>query len=237
MKPIHIKGLRVTPQLDHYTCGYCTARTIYRFYNLRPRDYGLRHYLGVDHQILPDSMPFREHVQGWMNQMEVDTLGVLPMDIFAVLYWDGFDTAVLADAFDGYSEELNQHLKRGHPAIGMALPPSGGQLHWVVISGMDDRGISVLDSCGYCDPLEKNRYRYVVPCELVDRVISGIITVSRLQTAGVRRMRDTDFYREYLRGARFGAACLGHQANHNAGGYVRKAIGMLTKKKKVSGTR
>jgi len=80
--------------------------------------------------------------------------------------------------------------------------------HWIVVAGIDDGCVTVLDSSGYCDPGCGNRLRYRLTHEEFGRLCCGVICVRRGQRSRVRDMTGVDFAREYARGADFFLKCL-----------------------------
>lgn len=159
---------------------------IYRHYGFPQGRFGLRERLGIDNNALP--------LGG------LDTRGMLPMDMLSVLHEDGFETEWIAGPYESYSRQLHRHLKAGHPAL--ALVDVG--IHWVVIVGMDDEGISIADSSGYLAPAGKNRHRYEITQEHASDRISGVILVSRSRHARERKMKTLDFVERHVSGAAFG---------------------------------
>jgi ABC-type bacteriocin/lantibiotic exporter with double-glycine peptidase domain len=204
MKPVKLKGVRVTRQAEGHTCGFCAASTVYRYYGLSPRDVNLRAYLGTDNNTLPYCLPLREKLQAWLDRLgfKLDK-GTLPMDMLAVLYWDGFDVRCLTGDYAAYRQSLRRHLAQGHPALALAA----GLAHWVVLAGMDDKGVQVVDSLRYLDP-EGSRYRFTMPHEEFAETVNGVLLVKRRYDAEIRDMTLLDFTREYARGTVFSAGCL-----------------------------
>ena len=124
------------------------------------------------------------------------------MDLLAVLYWDGFDTAFRTGNYAGYRHDLRRHLAYGHPILALVADMT----HWVVVAGMDDRGVLVLDSLGYIDP-EGYRHRFTMSHEEFAETVNGVLLVRRRYDAEIRCMTLLDFTREYARGTVFSARC------------------------------
>ncbi|MEX2382955.1 MAG: hypothetical protein WD490_11255 [Opitutales bacterium] len=199
--------LKIVPdtQYEDHTCGLCAASAVYSFYGMDPEDYELRTYLGTDN-ILPYNFPGRDRIEAWMGGADNFFAGTLPPDMLAVLYWDGFSTRLLTNGYPRYRKRLHDHLQNGNPALAVVY----GCLHWVVVTGIDDRGVWIADSLSWEE--FGNRRRYRLPHEEFARDEHGLILVSRDEQPGehlVREMTYPAFAREYARGVAFGAAGLG----------------------------
>ncbi len=210
MKPVMLKGIRSVRQRDGHGCGYCACASVYRYYGLDNRRLRLRQRLGTDSQSVPIFMPFRDKIEALMDRLGLQTQGTLCPDVFAVLHGDGFDTAHAAGAYDGYRSALRRHLMSAHPALALA----SGMAHWIVVAGMDDACVTVLDSSGYCDPFGDDRLRYRLTHEEFGAAVCGVVFLKRGQRSRVREMGMLDFTREYARGAGFAMACLGRAVPH-----------------------
>ena len=204
MKPVLLK-MRVIRQNDGHGCGYCAFASVYRYYGLDPRRLGLRRRLGTDSQSLPFVLPFRSHVEALMDRMGLDTRGTLCPDVFAVLSADRFSVASATGVYPDCKRSLRLHLGAGHPALALVA----GMAHWIVVAGMDDDCVTVLDSSGYCDPSGRNRLRYRLTHEEFGSLSCGVLCVKRGRRSRVREMTGVDITREYARGAGFYLKCLG----------------------------
>jgi ABC-type bacteriocin/lantibiotic exporter with double-glycine peptidase domain len=169
MKPIKL-NIRVTRQKDKHSCGYCAMSSIFRFYDLDPRRENLRARLGTDVQL------------GRFT-------GTWPTDVLMVLFLYGFGAESYSSAYPEYKARLRQYLASGHPALALIY----GADHWVVIAGMNDYGVLVLDSSGYADPGGKRRLRYWLSHEDFESMATGSILVQRGKRACTREMNSLDF--------------------------------------------
>jgi hypothetical protein len=194
----------VTPQDDYHTCGFCAANSVYKFYGLDPEERDLREYLGTDH-LLPCNVPFRDRIEKLLGGADNMLSGTSPMDMLAVLYWDGFDCRIPSDYEFPYSANLEQHLQGGDCAIAMLYDC----FHWVVVSGIDLEGVWVVDGFFTAkDIVEGSRsksHTFRIPQEQFATLVHGIIYLSREDCAAdeMREMTNTDFVREYARGVGF----------------------------------
>lgn len=202
MKLVILKGIRSVRQNDDHGCGFCACAAVYRYYGMDTR--GLRLRLGTDNQSVPGFMPFRDKIVALMDRIGLQTQGTLCPDVFAALCGDGFDTAYAAGSYDGYRKALHRHLLSGHPALALA----DGMNHWIVVAGMDDSGVLILDSSGHCDPCGDDRRRYRLTHEDFGCLCCGVIYVKRGLRSRVREMTNGDYVREYARGAGFTLKCL-----------------------------
>ena len=209
MKSVLLKGIRCVRQNDGHGCGYCACAAVYRHYGLDTRRLRLRQRLGTDSQALPFFIPFRDMLAALMDRMGLDTTGTLCPDVFAVLHGDGFDSAYAAGVYGGYRSSLRRHLLSGHPALALA----SGMAHWIVVAGIDDDCVTVLDSSGYCDSLGEGRLRYRLPHEQFGDCACGVIFVRRRQRSSSREPTG-GYAREYARGAAFALACLHRAVPH-----------------------
>lgn len=204
MKPTLLKGIRSVRQYDGHGCGFCACASVYRYYGLDTRRLRLRQRLGTDSQSLPFILPFRGKIETLMDSMGLDTRGTLCPDVFAVLSADDFSVASATGIYPGYRSSLRRHLASGHPALALVA----GMAHWIVIAGMDDSGVTVLDSSGYCDPLGEDRLRFRLTHEEFEVLVCGVVFVKRGQRSRVLEMANGDYVREYARGTAFFLACL-----------------------------
>lgn len=200
--------LNVKPQTqwEGHTCGLCAASAVYEYYGMDPEQLEIRRYLGTDHA-LPPCFPARESLEKWINGDTGRMTGTLPPDMLAVLYWDGFDTETIASPYHRHRDRLHDHLANGDPALAMLY----SCWHWVVVTGMDDRGVWIADGILWDDPGRKRR-RYRLSHESYAVEEHGLILVSREDEEGERRIREmtnADFAREYARGVAFSAGMLG----------------------------
>lgn len=201
MKQVKLR-MRVTRQNDGWGCGYCACACVYRFYGLDPRRTNLRERLGTDNHALPWYAPCRGAAQALLDRLGLDTKGTLCPDVYAVLHADGFE----ARACPGMAA-LKRHLRSGHPALALVC----GLAHWVVVAGIDDGGVLVLDSSGYADPECRGRLRYRLTQELFAEVTDGLVLVRKRR--GARDMAAPDYVREYVRGLGFALRCMAKAAS------------------------
>ena len=203
--------VRPTRQTDSHTCGFCSANSAYRFYGLDPKDLELRKYLGTDH-ILPYNVPFRDQIEEWLGGTEFRLSGTSPMDMFAVLYWDGFYVASATAGYARYRDGLYDHLVNGDIAIAMMY----SCYHWVLVVGMDDVGVWIADSyfteaAFHEDGRDSRVYR--LTHEQFAEEEHGVLLISRddedSEEPLLREMTYRDFVREYARGISFCGEVLG----------------------------
>lgn len=196
--------IRHTPQTEYHTCGYCAANSVYRYYGMDPDELQIRDYLGTDH-ILPYNFPGRKTVERWLGGADNLFSGTSPMDMLAVLYWDGLDTQMLTGEYRAYRDRLTTCLANGDPAIGLMY----SCYHWVVISGINSKGVWVVDGMFVAQDIVGGKSRahtYHVPHDQFGLECHGLLLLSR---EGERPMYNTDFAREYARGVGFCARILG----------------------------
>ncbi len=199
MIPVRLKGFCVVKQREDHTCGFCAVSAVYKYYQLSPAESYLRERLGVDNTILPikhRTLPRK------LKKLLDETKGTLPPDLFSVLYEDGFDVDWRFTSYETYRADLYRHLKAGHPALALV----DGIVHWVSVVGMDDDGLSIVDSSGYLSPPGKPRYRYEITHAYAAERLSGVILVSRRARARAREMTTLDYARQHIAGAAFGLA-------------------------------
>jgi hypothetical protein len=202
----------VTPQTEGHTCGFCAAHSIYRYYGLDPDARLIREYMGTDH-LLPYKFPGRAKIEHWLGGVDHLLSGTSPMDMLAVMYWDGFDTEIHTGKFESYAERLLDHLTNGDPAIAMMY----SCYHWVVISGLDKHGVWVVDGCftgrDINEDSKSRSHTYRIPFDLFAEELHGMIFVSRdvFEEDEMREMSTPDFIREYTRGVKFCAGVLGRK--------------------------
>ncbi|MEI7435991.1 MAG: hypothetical protein WCL16_04185 [bacterium] len=115
-----------------------------------------------------------------------------------------FDFGFRTGRYANFTADIHHNLKTGHPVL--ALVP--GLKHWVVITGMDQKGVWVADSIGYIDPDCLGRLSFKISHREFGDQVCGVVLVTRRKGASIRGMTNTDFVREYIRGAKFGAGCL-----------------------------
>jgi ABC-type bacteriocin/lantibiotic exporter with double-glycine peptidase domain len=208
MKEVTLTGIRCVRQRDGHGCGFCACAAVYRYYGLDTRS--LRQRLGTDSQSVPFLMPCRDGLAALMQGLGLDTRGTLCPDVFAALYGDGFDTAYVAGAYGSYKKALHRHLLAGSPALALAA----GMAHWIVVAGMDDSGILILDSSGYCDPLGEDTLRYRLTHGEFGALACGVVFVRRGKRAHQRPMTSLDFAWAYARGFEFSLRCLHRAVPH-----------------------
>lgn len=206
--PEHIRHkIRPTMQDEYHTCGFCAANSLYKYYGVDPEERLIRDYLGTDH-LLPYRLPFREKIEELLGGMDSFWSGTSPMDLLAVLYWDGFDTSLRTGRYSSYRDELHTHLRNGDVAIAIMY----SCYHWVVISGMDKKGVWVVDGMFTAKDMEpgsrSRSHTYHLSHEDYAEELHGTILVSRDHCAPeeIREMSNADFAREYARG--FSFSCL-----------------------------
>lgn len=191
--------IRAVPQTDGCGCGFFALSAMYRYYGLSPSAMNLRARLGTDH-FMPYGLPegFRTGVvKRWPGLK-----GTWPMDIFAVLYGDGFQTRKAPSDYSAFRRAVRQHLSKGHPALALV----DGFGHWVVISGIEEGGLWIADSM--IDEDEDPAAQFVEDEEYKQRRNADLF-VSRRKQAKVRDMTKAAFLREYIRGTQFVAPCVG----------------------------
>jgi hypothetical protein len=207
MKAIKLP-IKPDTQYEGHTCGLCAASAVYRYYDMDPEDYELRTYLGTDN-ILPYNFPARDRIEQWMGGSANMLSGTLPPDMLAVLYWDGFDTQTLSGYTPYVRERLHDHLANGDPALALAFEC----WHWVVVSGIDDRGLWVADSIMW-DERWRSTPTYRMSDARAAQYLHGLILLSRDDEPDERLIREMtylDFAREYLRGCAWSAAMGGRK--------------------------
>ena len=116
---------------------------------------------------------------------------------------DGFALATAAGAYSSYRSAMALHLRRKHPALALVE----GMGHWIVVAGIDDECVLVLDGSGCADPSGGNRLRYRLTHEGFAGICYGVVLVRRCAGSGV--MTALDYAREYVRGTVFALACAG----------------------------
>jgi hypothetical protein len=169
--------------------------SVYKFYGLDPKRLQLRECLGTDHS-LPCNFPGREAIQKRLPTLHNIANGTQPPDVFAVLYWFGFDTEARSSSYSRYRHALYEHLSSGHPALALIY----NFQHWVVVSGMDEKGVWITDS-------NWKRVFHMSHTHFAE-VEDGIIMVRRERDAPIRKITKMDFAREYARGATFSAGVI-----------------------------
>lgn len=180
MNPVKL-NIRVTRQNDRHSCGFCAMSSIFRFYGLDPRKESLRRRLGTD-----------VGVGNWK--------GTWPTDVLVVLFLYGFKAVSCSSAYTEYKSLLRRHLASGHPALALIY----GADHWIVIAGMDDAGVLVLNSSGYGDPKPKSqRLRYWLSHEDFEAMVTGSILVKRGKRSCTREMTPLEFIK-YVKDAGIG---------------------------------
>lgn len=201
MIPIRLKGFRVINQTEDYTCGLCSMSAVYRYYQFSPEKFSLRKRLGLDNEMLPRCL---RTLPPKLNKKwrEIDLKGTLPPDMFWVLHEDGFAMDWKIALYESYKVALRRHLKSGHPALALAE----GFAHWVVVVGMDDKGLSVADSSGYLDPTGKDRHRYQISHEHAGDCFTGMILVKPCKRARTLARKVFDAGTRHVAGATFGLA-------------------------------
>ncbi len=203
MKPVMLK-MRSVRQYDGHGCGYCACASVYRYYGLDTRRLRLRQRLGTDSQSVPFVLPFRSQIEALMDRLGLDTRGTLCPDVYAVLSADKFSVASATGIYPDYRSSLRRHLLSGHPVLALV----DGMAHWIVVAGMDDDCVTVLDSSGYCDPLGEDRLRYRLTHEEFGALTCGVVFVRRGKRAHRWSMTALDFAGAYARGLEFSLRCL-----------------------------
>ncbi len=191
------------PQEENHTCGYCAAHAAYCYYGLNPEALELRTFLGTDH-ILPYNFPGRTRLENRLGGADNLFSGTWPMDMLAVLYWDGFDTEYVVKPYPAYHIRLRDHLENGD----LALVILYDCYHWAVVSGLGPKGIQITDSILWGDS-GRRRLTYWLEAETFALEEHGIILISRDENTGIRNMTYPAFAREYARGVDFCAKIVG----------------------------
>ncbi|MEI7900736.1 MAG: hypothetical protein WCK89_10800 [bacterium] len=205
MKAVTLKGIHSVRQYDGHGCGCCAAAAVYRYYGLDTRSHRLRERMGTDSHFLPHGMPGRGSIQRLMLGLGWDTRGTLCPDMFAALHRDGFDISYVSGDYLRYRPLLHRHLVNGHPALALVA----GMAHWLAVAGMDNAGVLVLDSSGFCDPRGEGRPRFRLGHGQFRDLACGVVFVKRNKNSRVRDMACVDDAREYARGLDFSLRCLG----------------------------
>lgn len=213
-------NIQAEPQVDGHTCGYRSASSVYKYYGLSPKEMELRIYLGTDH-LLPYTVPCRDQIEEWMGGVDHGLSGTSPMDMFATLWWDGFDLQVAKTNKERYTNELREHLSLGHPALCLMH----NIFHWVVINGYDETGFWIVDSIKWTEDMWEGgplRRKYRLPCDEFHSLQRGILMVWRQEQAQVRDMRRRDFLRLYWQGLQFTASAAGKAIPSTVGAVFRR---------------
>ena len=189
ISPIH--------QNDGFSCGLCAMQAVYGHYNLDTSD--LATYLGTGNIPLPYIMPYREEVASVILSVLpefADLRGTLPQDMMAVLRKDGFTTSAVA-GFD--RNALRRNLADGHPALALV-----NWAHWLVVSGIDNRGVWIADSMGGGRVYHKTDGEF-------RNILTGLVLLRRSRFARRRNfseMSTMDFAWEYVRATQLCAEML-----------------------------
>jgi|GEM_PF-4957969 len=113
-------------QKDGYSCGICSARTVYDYYSL-------------------STSHLREKLKLIKFQKQPEFLtGTLPWDYLKCLASDGLECKVMHVDSRSMST-LRRSIDRGHPAI-LLTGTWREDLHWTVIGGYNSRGYHIMDS-------------------------------------------------------------------------------------------
>ncbi len=184
----HRLEIRPVRQDDGYSCGLCAMQAIYDHYALDSSD--LATYLGTGNIPLPYIMPFRDEIESAILSVLpefADFRGTLPQDIMAVLRKDGFTTSAVA-GFD--RNAVRSNISAGHPVLALVR-----WCHWIVISGIDDRGVWIADSMGGGKVYHRSDEEF-------RNIITGLIILRRSRSArrkSFSEMSTMDFAWEYAR--------------------------------------
>ena len=118
-------SFRVWRQHAGHTCGYCAMAALYRFHHLSSEVPDLRFRLGTDVPAL-------------------GRLGTLPHDLMRVLWEDGFTTDVHRGSWHDVKSTVTDLIEQKCPPI--ALAHMHGDLHWIIITGVDAKHVVIADS-------------------------------------------------------------------------------------------
>ena len=122
-------------QIEKHTCGLCACSAVYKFFKVSRR--GLRKRLGVDRPIIPPfRIPLRNALPEWLI-----TPYTKAHDMCEVLWEDGVDFETTAD-YGKFLGMMPIILDMGYPALVVVE----GLTHWIVVSGIDDDNIFIVDS-------------------------------------------------------------------------------------------
>jgi hypothetical protein len=120
-------------QTEGHTCGFHALSVVYKAHGLNPELWRLRERLGTDRMALP---------------LDQTSTGTLQPDMLRVLSQDYFTVQALS----GYSEEniqlLSNHFDQGLLAVALIKRRESGNLHWVVVAGIDaqQQTLHIVDS-------------------------------------------------------------------------------------------
>lgn len=170
-------------------------KCIYAYYKVRPLY--LRERLGVDNILLPTTA-----IQTLVRKLIPDNWdggsGVLPPDLFAVLYQDGFEYSTVSQS--NHRESLCEHFNNGGLALGLLFKYSDintfAGFHWVVLAGMTEKGYWVADSNGAVTK--------VIPFQTLAKWDTHYLAVNREAGAKKRTMTYRDYAKCYAEGTAWG---------------------------------
>ena len=80
------------------------------------------------------------------NPLDKTTTGTLQPDLLRVLTEDGFMFSLLDPDSPKAQATLEEHLQDGHQVIALIRRAENNNLHWVVLSGLSEDGLEVVDS-------------------------------------------------------------------------------------------
>ena len=142
-------------QIEGHTCGMHALSTIYRGYGLDPERQELRFRLGVDRR---------------GNPLDPSSQGSLQPDILRVVHQDGFQTHLVdLQELPAASDEIKRHLAQGHCVLTLIRRRQNGNLHWVVMQGIEQEEVRVYDS------LAEKPYGEPLPDFLVNHILSAVL--------------------------------------------------------------
>lgn len=118
-------------QTEGHTCGLHSMRSIYKSYHLPVENFNLRNRIGVD----KSAVPFKG-----------STRGSIQPDLLRVLDQDGFAYEIIDIKKESVEKALIGHFNKGHYALTLIKRKQNGNLHWVVLSGLENEKYIVVDS-------------------------------------------------------------------------------------------
>lgn len=117
------------------TCGICACSAVYRFFKIPTC--GLKKRLGADQPIIPQfQFPLRDMISDYLKNT-----GTWASSVCEVIWEDGFDYETTAD-FNEFMGMMPMLLDLGYPALVVVE----GLSHWIVVAGIDDDRICIVDS-------------------------------------------------------------------------------------------
>ncbi|MFA6293233.1 MAG: hypothetical protein WC637_15715 [Victivallales bacterium] len=171
-------------------CGICACSAIYRYLKVPVQNF--RERLGADRLVVPKfQFPLKDAISDCLKGT-----GTWAASVCEVLWEDGFDYETTAD-FEEFVGMIPILLDMGYPSLVVVE----GLSHWVVVSGIDDDIICIVDS-RY--PKKKPFWK---PIETFQRSFNCAIMITG---HGIpRKPRARDYTRNYLAGLKMLAIATG----------------------------